>query len=75
MPIYIISDGGVFNYEGTFGVIISDGSLPIASNNGKLYSVDFVESSFRSEMYSMLAGILSLVYINKKYPINCSQPR
>ena len=75
VPLYIISDGGVHNYEGNFGVIISDGSSPIASTNGKLYSVDFFESSFRSEMYSMLAGIMSLRQIHKTYNIHNANPR
>lgn len=74
-PISIISDGGVYNYEGTYGLVTSDGQAPIASNNGKLYSVDFFETSFRSEMYSMLAGIISLVHINKQYNIESAEPR
>jgi hypothetical protein len=40
-PIIIVSDGGVYNYEGTFGLVISDGARPIVQNKGKLYSVDF----------------------------------
>jgi ribonuclease HI len=39
--------------------VISDGNTPLANNNGKFYSVDFCESSFRSELYAMLAGILT----------------
>jgi ribonuclease HI len=57
--IYIASDGGVYNYEGTFGVILSDGSSTFAQNHGKFYSVDFCESSYRSELFAMLSGILS----------------
>jgi ribonuclease HI len=57
--IYIASDGGVFNYEGTFGVLLSDGLSPFAQNNGKFYSVDFCESSYRSELFAMLSGVLS----------------
>jgi hypothetical protein len=59
LTIYIASDGGVFNYEGTFGVIFSDGVTSIAQNNGKFYSVDFCESSYRSEIFAMLSGIFS----------------
>ena len=73
--IHITSDGGVHNYEGTFGVIISDGSSPIVSTNGKLYIVDFFESSYRSEMYSMLAGIMTLNNINKHYNIDTTSTR
>jgi ribonuclease HI len=57
--IYITSDGGVHNYEGTFGVILSDGLSSFAQNHGKLFSVDFCESSYRSELFAMLSGILS----------------
>jgi hypothetical protein len=39
IKIYIASDGGVHNYEGTFGVVLSDGNSPFAQNNGKFYSV------------------------------------
>jgi hypothetical protein len=59
VTIYIASDGGVYNYEGTFGVILSDGASPFAQNHGKFYSVDFCESSYRSELFAMLSGILS----------------
>jgi ribonuclease HI len=59
LTIYVASDGGVHNYEGTFGVIMSDGSSPFAKNHEKFYSVDFCESLCRSELFAMLAGILS----------------
>jgi hypothetical protein len=58
--VLIASDGGAYNHEGTFGMVISDGNALLAHNNGKFYSVDFCESSFRSELYAMLAGILTL---------------
>jgi hypothetical protein len=57
--IYIASDGGVHNYEGTFGVVLSDGISSFAQNSGKFYSVDFCASSYRSELYAMLAEVLS----------------
>jgi hypothetical protein len=57
--IFIASDGGVHNYEGTFGIAISDGTSLLATNNGKFYSVDFCESSYRSELYAMLSGVLT----------------
>jgi hypothetical protein len=66
-PIIIVSDGGVHNYEGTFGLTISDGVRLFANNKGKLYSVDFFESSFRSEIYAMLAGLLTLEAICKEF--------
>jgi hypothetical protein len=36
--IHISSDGGVHEYQGTFGVIISDQASPVVINHGKLYS-------------------------------------
>jgi hypothetical protein len=39
--IFIASDGGVYNYDGTFRVAISDGNSILAKNNGKFYSVHF----------------------------------
>lgn len=41
---YYIRCGGVYNYEGTFGVDITDGISPIVSNNEKMYSVDIILS-------------------------------
>jgi hypothetical protein len=32
--IYIVADGGFYNYEGTFGVVISDGHNPLIKNYG-----------------------------------------
>jgi hypothetical protein len=74
-PIIIVSDGGVHNYEGTFGVVISDGIYPIVHNNGKLYSVDFFESSFRSELYAMLAGLLTLEALCNEFGAICNTQR
>jgi ribonuclease HI len=58
--IFITSDGGVYEYQGTFGVVISDKATPTLTNYGKLYSPELYESSYRSEAYGMLAGIISL---------------
>jgi hypothetical protein len=57
--ILIASDGGVYNYERTFGVVISDGITQPAHNNGTFYSVDFCESSYWAELYAMLSGVLT----------------
>jgi hypothetical protein len=65
--VYIISDGGVYNYEGTFGVVVSDASNPLVKNYGKMYSLDFDESSYRSELYAMLAGVLTLQATSDEY--------
>jgi hypothetical protein len=63
--IYITSDGGAHDYQGTVGVIISDRATPVMMNHEKLYSPVSYESSYRSEAYGLLAGIKTL-----KYPIN-----
>jgi hypothetical protein len=50
----------VYDYKGTFGVVISDVDKPIAQNLGTLYSPECYETSHRSEIYAMLAGVVSL---------------
>jgi RNase P/RNase MRP subunit POP5 len=56
--IRVITDGGIHEYGGTFGVIISDGESIFAKNKGQIYSVDFHQSSYRSELFAMLAGLI-----------------
>ena len=58
-PFVIVSDGGVSDHRGTYGVVLSDGINAFATNKGKMYSVNYLESPFRSEMYALLAGIIS----------------
>jgi hypothetical protein len=55
--IYVTTDGGVSNSQGTFGVVISDAGSPVLQNNGKFYSPTFYESSYRSEAYGLLVGL------------------
>jgi hypothetical protein len=40
--IFIASDGGVFNHEGTFGVVLSERNAQLAQNNGKFKLWSFV---------------------------------
>jgi hypothetical protein len=47
--ICVASDGGVYEGQGTFGVVISDKATPVIVNYGKLYSMDLYENSYRSE--------------------------
>jgi ribonuclease HI len=68
--IYIVSDGGVHKYEGNYGVVIAQGINILASTKGKIYSVEFHESSYRSELHGMLAGVVMLRHIIKEYSIN-----
>jgi hypothetical protein len=58
--IYITSDGGVHDGQGTFGVVISDQASLVIVNFGKLYSPPLYESSYCSEAYGMLAGLKTL---------------
>lgn len=58
-PILIFSDGGVSDYNGTFGIVIADGKIPLVTNKGKIYSVVFQQSPYRSELYSLLASIIT----------------
>jgi ribonuclease HI len=58
--VCIITDGGAHEYSGTFGVVIMQQDEIIATNNGKLYSPEFYETSYRSELYAILAGLVSL---------------
>ena len=63
--IIIVSYGGVHEYQGNFGGVISNGTEHVATNYGKIYSVEFMASPYRSELYSMLAGIMTLKYITQ----------
>jgi hypothetical protein len=58
--IYIVSDGGVYESQGTFGVVISDKASPVSINYGKLYSPNLYKSSYRSKAYGVLARLQTL---------------
>jgi hypothetical protein len=60
--IYITSDGGVYNSQGTFGVVLPDEASLVMINHGKLYSPPLYESLYRSEAYGMLADLKMLQY-------------
>jgi hypothetical protein len=64
--INIVSDGGVHNYNSNFGMVIAIKLKAVAMNIGKTYSVAFHKSSYHSEIYGVLAGIVSIRYIIKK---------
>jgi hypothetical protein len=56
----VITAGGLDDNWGTFEVIISDGGkLVLAENMGQLYSIDFLQTSYRSELYGMVAGLVT----------------
>jgi hypothetical protein len=56
--ITITTDGGVFDYNGTYGVVIHYKGDIIAMNLGKLYGPDLYESSYRPEIYALLTGLV-----------------
>jgi hypothetical protein len=62
-PLNMVSDGGVHDYQSNYGVVIADDADTFAKNLGKIYSIQFHESSYRSEMYGLLAAIASLRHI------------
>jgi hypothetical protein len=62
-PLLVVSDGGVHEYHSNFGATIAATQLPLAYTYGKLYSIELYESSYRAEMYGMLAGVVMLQYI------------
>jgi hypothetical protein len=48
--INIVSDGGVHNNHSNFGLVIATKSRIIAQNKGQIYSIEFHESSYQSEL-------------------------
>jgi hypothetical protein len=65
-----VSDGGVHNYESNFGVVIADQHKVITTNMGKLYSIDFYESSHRSEMYGVLSALATIKHLISEFDIS-----
>jgi predicted membrane-bound spermidine synthase len=63
--IYITRNRGAHDFQGTFGVIISDGATPAITNHGKLYSPPFYESSYRSVAHGIRAGLTMLKHSSK----------
>jgi hypothetical protein len=57
MTMNIVSDGGVHDYNGNFGMVKAVKSKIVATNKGKMYSIAFHESSYRSELFGVLARI------------------
>jgi hypothetical protein len=55
----IITDGGTYKYNGTYVVVIAHEETMFGTNYGKLYSPEFYKSSYRSEIYALLVGIIS----------------
>jgi hypothetical protein len=69
----IASDGGVHNYQSIFGLVITSKSDVVATNKGKIYSIKFHESFYCSELFGILAALVSLRHIISSY--NMTIPR
>jgi hypothetical protein len=67
--IYVVSDGGVYNYHSNFGVSIASASLPLAHTFGKIYSTELYEASYGAEIYRMLAGTVLLQHVLSHHSI------
>jgi hypothetical protein len=52
--------------HGSYGLVISDGKPPLLQNDGKLYNYS-CKSSFLSELYAILSGVLTLQLLSKDY--------
>jgi hypothetical protein len=60
---------------GNFGVVVSDGTQALATNYGTLYSHPLMESPTRAELYSMLAGIITLAAISSHFNLSTRSHR
>jgi hypothetical protein len=69
IPTNVVSDGGVHHYQSNFGLVTAAKSDMVATNRGKIYSIEFHESSYCSELYGLLAAVVSLRHIIKSYKI------
>ena len=64
----MVSDGGLKNGQGTYGVVIADPTSILIQNNGIAHGHPDINSSFRAESYGMLCGshtIKSIVTYHK----------
>jgi hypothetical protein len=73
--IYLVSDGGVHNYNGNYGVVLAQSATILATTMGKRYIVEFHESSNRAKLHGMLAGLVLLTHIIDSIQINIPQQK
>lgn len=43
----------MYDFNRTFGNVVSNGTSPVATNKGQVYSADCLQSLYRSELYSI----------------------
>ena len=70
--IIMATDGGTDDSCGTFGVAISNGTTNLAQTQGKLHANHFYSSSFRAEIYALLAGLTCIQCIQEYYQLDSS---
>jgi hypothetical protein len=58
IPINIVSDGGVHDYHSNYRLVIASKLRIITQNMGQIYSVEFHESLYWSELFGMLVAIV-----------------
>ena len=59
--ILLINDGGVENNaQGTFGTVITNNESVLFKSHGKCYNNHYYQSSYRSEGYALLSGMVLL---------------
>jgi hypothetical protein len=59
-PIYFVSDGGLRDEKGSFGTILTTNNHTIATVQGRTPYSPEMDTSFRTESYGILSGLLLL---------------
>jgi hypothetical protein len=67
--LYLASDGGLADDNGSFSAVISTATHIIATAQGRTPYSPEMNSSFRSESYGMLAGLVLLQGLVASYDI------
>ena len=68
-PLLLVSDGGLRDTQGSYGVVIGTNEEELIHNQGIARGAIELASSFRSESYGMLSGCHTLVAILNHYNI------
>jgi hypothetical protein len=49
-----------YDLQGTDRILVARNKTILATNMGIIYSIDFHKSSYQSELYGMMAGLMTL---------------
>ena len=71
----IVTDGGALTTCNTFGGVITNGEHKIVDFNGKIFFNPNTSSSYRSESYGMLSGIMILEALIDYYEIDIGKKK